>query len=538
MIRSAIEPAQDEASNFGSRACIALLLLIIAGSFALRLAYMPAPYADRNSKSDGIAASTYMVSRNYLRYGYAETRGLQVLNAQETDPSGWVTYPNHPATFVLLQSLVFQVTGGESLWAARLAPLLAVIGQLLLIYRLVQRKYPRPIALTSVALYAMWPMSLLYAGHPNYEPFCILSMLVFVDRWLAKKPGQACMAAFVGGLFDFTSFYPPFFLAVWGLLDRWSVNALGMGKAFKQAFILGIPCVSALTLHFAHISLTQQGENSLTYIWELLRQAGSRDSAWAGEIVGFTWPAFLSSQTSFLLAGFGLLGIVLSGFGFLRKAFPPGTPLLAFCGLAHILVFRYHAHVHEFWAVYLAAPMAMAAGPGLIAMRDLVLPHAQQGRRLAFCAAILALATIASAARYLNHQSNVDYRAAQVWADTLVANLPGESIALLLRQESPLPRGIECLSGDLAVWGYLAPGNKASIDLMAAHFREYQLQNRRVFVILEEQALREFQADRGDDVARRYLETDRLRGLRQDSFTSADGSLTFHCWDVTAGLFR
>ncbi|MHC5065348.1 MAG: glycosyltransferase family 39 protein, partial [Planctomycetota bacterium] len=537
-ISIASEVGERRESQGERKICIFLILLIVISSFALRFTYISVPYADQHSKSDGIAASTYMVSRNYLRYGYAETRGLQVLNAQETAPEHWVTYPNHPATFVLLQSLVFHITGGESLWAAKLAPMLAVIGQLLLLYRLVRRKYPAVTALTSVAIYSMWPMSLLYGGHPNYEPFCILSMLIFVDRWLAKKPGQATLATFIGGLFDFTAFYPPFLLAIWGLVNRRGKDALILGEAIKQALLLGVPCVLALVIHFAHISLTQQGQDSITYVWELLRQAGSQDSAWVADEVNFSWPAFMSSQMSFLLAGFGLLGLALSLFGLIRRCYPPGTLLLCSCGLMHMLVFRYHAHVHEFWAVYLAAPLALAAGPGLIALRDLIAPAGRMGLRIGAYTAVLLLMTVAGLLRYLDHQSRIDYAAAEEWAETLNSNLPPESVALLVRQDAPLPRGIECLSEDLAVWGFLAPTSATGIDLMGTHLRQYGLQGRRVFAVLEEKALRDYEEENGAETVRLILEARELNGIRQPSFASKGGELRFHCWDITERIFR
>ncbi len=510
----------------------AAAVLLLLFSLALRGKDLPRPYADGNSKSEAIEAANYQIAWNFVRYGYGPTRCLQVMNPQPAPPEHWVFYLNHPSTFTLLQSLVFRAAGGRSFAAARLLPLAAFLFQLLFLFRIARRSLGREWAAAATALYALFPMTLLYAWHANYEPFCLLSLLVFVDSLQEGRLGKACLAGFLGGLFDFPSFYGPFLFVAGLWVFQVSRKRISPVSAFRVSAALGASCAAALVLFFLHISLVPRD----TGFFEYLKTMFTADPAFFARAIHFSWPAFAGSQARFFLAGFGASGLLLAALGLvprgrgLRTAGP--IPLLLACGLFHLLVFRYHAHVHAFWGIYLAPAFALLAGRALKGLAGL-LPSRKWGLLLG--AGLLVLAGGEGAFRFLRVRARVDPTRPQKWARALEGILPPDSVAVLSHPAAPPFWGVECYTRDLAVKSNLLY-SRYDLDNLAALLRKYHLEERRVFAVVEAGAARAL----GLAKVRAFMEEGVRKGRFLGEVKPGGGGRdlpSFYVWEITRSVF-
>ncbi len=502
-----------------------VLLLLL--SLALRLWDLPRPYADGNSKSEAIAAENYQIAWNFVRYGYGPTRCLQVMNAQPAPREHWVFYLNHPATFTLLQSLVFRAAGGRSFAAAKALPLLAFLFQLFFLFRIARRSLGPGGAWAATALYSLWPMALLYAWHANYEPFCLLSLLFFVDSLQEGRLGRASLGAFAGGLFDFPSFYGPFLFAMGLLLVQAPRKRATFREAFRVSAVLGAACLGALALFFIHISLAPRD----TGFFEYLKTMFSADPAIFARAIHFTWDNFLASQAGFYLAGFGFTGLFAALLGLLRGGFRGAVPLLIGCGLFHVLVFRYHAHVHAFWGIYLAPGLALLAGRGVEALSRFF-----QGRAAGPALALLLVLAggTEGAGRFLAARAAVDPSKPERWAAALEAILPPRSVAVLSHPGAPPFWGVECYTKTLAVRSNLLY-SRYDLENLAALLRKFHLDKRRVFAVLEKKAAISLGLERVEA----FMESGVRKGKFMGVLRPPGGRKnlpSFLVWDITASV--
>ncbi len=504
--------------------------ILLLFSLALRFRDLPRPYADGNSKSEAIQAENYQIAWNFVRYGYGPTRCLQVMNPQPAPPEHWVFYLNHPSTFTLLQSLVFRLAGGRSFTAAKLLPLAAFLLQLVFLYRIARRFLGSTGAFAAVGFYALWPMTLLFGGHANYEPFCLLSLLFFVDSLQSGRPGRAALAAFLGGLFDFPSFYGPFLFVVGLLLPGLpgKERRVPFARAWKISFLLGAACLAALGIFFLHISMVPRDTGFLEY----LKTIFTADQAFFARAIHFTWPAFLESQSRFFLAGFGWTGLLLAGAGLLAGGLRGPVPLLLACGLFHLLVFRYHAHVHAFWGIYLAPGLALLAGRGWQALS--CLPRSRAGA--AVLGGLLLLGGGAEGAgRFLASRASVDWTKPARWAASLQEILPSDSVAVLSHPAAPPFWGVECYTKKLAVRSNLLY-SRYDLDNLAALLVKFHLEKRRIFAVVEEKAAETL----GVGKVRAFMEKGVCRGRFLGVLHPKEERRdlpSFLVWDITTSVF-
>ena len=506
---------------------VAAVLMLV--SLALRVWDLPRPYADGNSKSEAIAAENYQIAWNFVRYGYGPTRCLQVMNPQPAPPEHWVFYLNHPSTFTLLQSLAFRLAGGRSFAAAKIIPFLAFLLQVLFLFRIARRILGRDGALTAAALYSLWPITLLYGGHANYEPFCLLSLLVFVDSLQEGRLGRACLAAFLGGLFDFPSFYGPFLFVMGLLLFRLPARRISAGRLFVISAALGGSCLAALALFFLHISFVPRDTGFLEY----LKTIFTADPAFFARAIHFTWSSFLESQAGFYIAGFGFTGLSLAGLGLAKGGFKGPVPLLLACGLFHVLVFRYHAHVHAFWGIYLAPGLAILAGRGLLALW--MLPRAKAfGLSLALL--LLLGGGAEGAGRFLGRRAVVDPGKPERWAAALEGVLPPRSVAVLTHPAAPPFWGIECYTRELAVRSNLLY-SRYDLDNLAALLRKFHLERRHVFAVVEAGAARALGLEKVRAFMKGGVRRGRFLGLLRPPGKN-ESLPSFYAWEITKSVFK
>ncbi|HHI68781.1 MAG TPA: hypothetical protein ENJ97_05595 [Planctomycetes bacterium] len=202
-------------------------------------------------------------------------------------------------------------------------------------------------------------------------------------------------------------------------------------------------------------------------------------------------------------------------------------------GLFHLLVFRYHAHVHAFWGIYLAPAFALLAGRGLKGLAG-GLPWRGWGPALGV--GLLLLAGGEGAFRFLQVRSRVDPTKPQKWACALERILPPDSVAVLSHPAAPPFWGVECYTRELAVKSNLLY-SRYDLDNLAALLRKYHLEKRRVFAVVEAGAARAL----GLAKVRAFMEGGVRKGMFLGELRPKGGGKdlpSFYVWDITKSVFR
>ncbi len=501
-----------------------LFFLLVCFAIVLRLIDMPRPYADGNLKSDCIASGQFMIARNYLRYGYLKTKCLQILNAQPASPKNWVYYLNHPAGFPLVQSLAFRLYC-PCFVAAKLLPSIAFILQLVFLFRIGKALYGKTAGWASLALYSLFQMSLLFANNPNYESFCLLFILAFAERCLKGKHLQAGIVLFLGGLVDYVSLYPGPIMALMLLAKRKGDGAMPLSKAIRITIFWGLLSLLSLGLVFFHASLSPTNTGFLDYVKGLL----SNDTMLFKKAVNFTWPNFLKSQLSYFVQGFGISGfaIFMASLFFLKwnRIFS----LLLFTGLFHILVFRFHAHVHFFWGIYLTP--AFSLGIGCLASR---LSDMGERKRIYSILSSLMVAVVCAegAYRFIERRASVDHDKPERWARVLNEHLPENSAAILVGANIPPFWCVEFFTNDIPV-RESSLNSDFDFKLAAEILKKYGFKNKRIVAVVSESDMKAIDKVFGPGKARGFME----KGLRKGRYlgkTPKEPPLpVLHFWDLT-----
>ncbi len=347
-----------------------LALLLILGIWAYRL---NTPFSRVEGIADYIGNENGRIAANYLRYGYAETRGAQIRNLEVSPKKDWVQYQMHPASLDLLTSFVLRLTHSYNPLVLRILPLLAALIGFALLFFLAREVGVPPFA--TLTLFLLFPMTGVHGINLSYEPFCLAFLLGILLLYQRGSRFALLPLFYLGGLLDYPVLYLAPFLALYELsrpkASTFALPWLRMRLLFF--FSLFLVSVASIGTHLVHV------------IWSMGDLRGGAGDSWGHYLLqvlaGKGWMpslgAFLTKQASMFAFGytpivFGLA--VLAALGF-RKSL--GVPSLAFLfvGGLHTLVFRGHAMLHDFWLVYFSPFLALICARLLVGMpRWLSLP--------------------------------------------------------------------------------------------------------------------------------------------------------------------
>ena len=195
----------------------ALALIILVGVF-LRSQDILTPWTGVHNAWGGAVLGN--IARNYLKYGYTETKLGQVSNTGLAEPAEFEFYLHYPPLSVLLTSVSFHLFGVHE-WSARLVPWIFSVLILGLTYLVARRLYGQRVALLAAAMCAALPMEIYYGTHLDYYGsiavfFSLLAVYGYI-RWLDTRRRwdfALCLAGVALGAMTawFTYFVVPFIL--------------------------------------------------------------------------------------------------------------------------------------------------------------------------------------------------------------------------------------------------------------------------------------------------------------------------------------
>ena len=326
------------------------------------------------------------LARNFLRYPWAVGHGMPVVAVGDAvpPPAERSIYATHPPGLVWLVAGAFRLFG-EHEWAARLVPIAASLGSLVLLLWIVVRQCGLATALLAGLLYAVMPMAVFYGRMVDHEAVCLFGMLAAMWSWeLLADPATAaarrrwlpaCMVLALFGTIwvDWPGVLFAGLFAAQALI-QWRRGTVrpAMAVLVCGAALLGTASMLIYLLHFGldgrlrdlfAIFTSRTGSVDLT------NAPGPEFNA----VQNLTWPLAV-------LIGAGLIVSVSRrpGAGAVSRApavsaepaapavsavspVPAGLWAIGFTGALWMLVFWRQFSIHGYWAFYLGPICALLA---------------------------------------------------------------------------------------------------------------------------------------------------------------------------------
>jgi hypothetical protein len=326
---------------------LAATVLVLA-LLGLWVVHLDTPWSRVKGFADWISCSNGRIAINYQRYGL-ETRGAQVMNlAPAADAADRVLYHGHPPTLDLLVAGVTSLVGSQEAWAQRLLPLAASIAALWLFF-LAARGGRDPWLCT--ALFATAPILGAHGVNLSYEPLCLAAMLGVVVLHARGHRKTALFVLAAGGLVD----YPVLYLAAPLLADAWQQRRVRSSFAPYAAALVLTTLLSFATAVALQVVPTALATGYAGIDWSAKVQQAMAAAPGLGD--------FLLGQARALMDAFTLPGMALAVVAMVvtrRLGWVAGSFL--FAGVFHVLAFRSHAALHDFWWFYLLPFVALGGG--------------------------------------------------------------------------------------------------------------------------------------------------------------------------------
>ena len=330
---------------------------------------------------------------NHIRFGLGFTKGQDYFDIT-VDPPAFTDGTVHPRGIASSQQFQYFLTGpvhpmlygdhppllgltvagslltfGYHTWAVRLVPILFTLGALTLFYLLMTLLFdPRAAAFASL-LFITFPIAAYYGRDVAHEAptMCFeIGMALCYVRWRRSGHGgwlavvAACVA--LGGAYG----WPMLFFC-------WILFALDTLAARRVDWRLALATAGVGTLTFG-LALTQiawASGWSLANLDGIFFTRASGSSGAPGTIPGVAWVIQLAhfnvldfEPWTWLALPFGLAFVWRQ---YRREGLSPRVLLVALFGLggvAHILVFREGAYIHDYWQFYLIPFYALTLGWG------------------------------------------------------------------------------------------------------------------------------------------------------------------------------
>ena len=150
--------------RFGVRRHALILALVLLYTAGFQLVVLDRPFA---YDMEGAAASEIGIwARNYLRFDWAQTRGMPVLTVGQHSTAPIVLHPDHPPLIPLLVA-AFYAGFGVGEWQARLPMSIMLIAAVCVLYRLLARTATRRAGVVAATVFAACPMMLFFGGMPD-----------------------------------------------------------------------------------------------------------------------------------------------------------------------------------------------------------------------------------------------------------------------------------------------------------------------------------------------------------------------------------
>ena len=329
--------------------------------------------------TDGALFSS--IAKNYLQHGVWDLHLAQVSNFYPTDSAEqFEYYQHHPPILPIAIAASFSVLG-ESEVAARIVPITATLGSLLLIFLLGRRLYGERQALIGAFIFATAPAIAFFGQKVGYEALTLFSLLLSMSlylRLLEKGRATDLLWLFLAVALGLATDWGAYFIAPLLAVHYWF-----QGKQAPYRYTTAIGLMVLAPVFFAlHLAISYLADpNSITdLIYKGMTHAGliAPDSDLAKIYVAAKQKMPLGVYINYVMRSMNTLFtypvLVLAGFGlwvlFADRRAGMKSPglfvpvILLLTALANWLAFWTNAYRHLYWFYYFAAPFALMAAAG------------------------------------------------------------------------------------------------------------------------------------------------------------------------------
>ncbi len=330
---------------------------------------------------------------NHIRFGLAFTKGQDYFDASvnppvitpgDIHPQGvsdaqefqyLLTGPVHPELYGDHPALLGLTIAGSLLlfgyhfWAVRLVPITFTLVALLLFYQLMLLLYNKRVAAFAALLFITFPIAAFYGNDVAHEAptmCCEMGMALCYLRW--RRSGHGGWLLGVAGCVVLGGAYGwPMFFFAWILL---ALDTLAL-RRFNWRLALATAGLSTLVFSLVITQIAWVNNWSLTRLHAIFVERAATYGSASGILQAYLWLKWVMHHN---LLDFGPwtwlalpAALVFLWRRFRRDGLSLRIQLIALFGLgglAHILVFRDGAYVHDYWQFYLIPFYAALLGWG------------------------------------------------------------------------------------------------------------------------------------------------------------------------------
>ncbi len=330
---------------------------------------------------DGYNGSAFaQAARNSIRFGVLEQ--AQYYTGTAPPPLAEI-YTNHPILLHIHLIAAFAVLGVED-WVGRLVPVLYSLAFLVLLYRVVARRFSPLTAAFAITLWTLTPLHTIFANMIDHEQGGLFWCLLLIDRYLRwldtrRREWVIHLAVTMAMQFDWPGYYFAFFIGVHALVDAlsarstdgsaWAARPLWRRLGFLTRF--SVVVLVNVVAFFGWIASLRGG---LDAMWSAFALRSGSSSGYGQLIL----------DRSLDLYGAGLL--ILLGLWLLwsivrlvrgRATMADFIPWCFFLGqLIHSLVFKSAGAIHSYWTFYVGPALAIGGASLIVALRDRIFAFA------------------------------------------------------------------------------------------------------------------------------------------------------------------
>lgn len=307
------------------------------------------------------------IGKNLANYSLSETKLGNVSGSGPLNPNLFEYFVHNVPFHSWLLALSFLLFGvGE--WQARVVSVIASTASLIVIYNISISLFNKLTAILSILFFSLSAMTLFFSSSVFPEPVAIFFSLLsfyFYVKWLKSENHKYFLYLLISLTLSLLtvwgSYFLPPYLAIHYLF-------LKKGKNLRKILPIILLPVAIATIHVVH-TFFLTGNFLISSFSSVLLQ---RLNPLSDEVLKFTIQDFTRREQSLIFAYYSKATVVLVIGWFLRLIFKfykkekqenSLTLLILFLwGASYPLFFIQAAYIHDYFLIYLASFIAIAAG--------------------------------------------------------------------------------------------------------------------------------------------------------------------------------
>lgn len=293
------------------------------------------------------------LARSYLREGFFQKGAT-----------------HYPPLLPICLSVSFAIFGVVE-WAARLVPLMASLGMIVLLFKLTEELWNQQVAVFACLFLIFTPMFLYFGKMPVHEtvsPVFVLFTLFHYYHWLKKGLKRSYFFIILGTILGGLTSWAGYYLVPLLIIHCWCFKK--EKEFFRRIFLLFPLSIMMFISHLFYIKLSTGSFIDKGFLKAFLFRFNLGPQA---ETVSFTYSKFFILQARWMVVYFTRIVVVLSFlwmmlflFSFLKNK-KIGLKesfilILLFFGFTHSAIFRNAAFIHDYLLYYTLPFFSMAAG--------------------------------------------------------------------------------------------------------------------------------------------------------------------------------